>query len=107
MESQAFGRVYRMGQTKETYFARIMVRNSMDERLAEKQAKKLEMIERNIKEHDTSDEKLSMDELFELFGRAVRDEDGNIIRVESDYEDDDDDHDDNSSDDDDDDDSIF
>jgi len=33
VEQQAFCRVFRIGQQKETYFIRVMVENSIDERI--------------------------------------------------------------------------
>ncbi|AEO60718.1 hypothetical protein MYCTH_2070221 [Thermothelomyces thermophilus ATCC 42464] len=87
MEQQAFGRVYRMGQKKETYFGRILVRNSVDVRLAQLQLAKLEMIAKTIKDHDSSDMALSIEDQAALLGRVVRDEDGNIIEIVADYDD--------------------
>ncbi|KAL2135719.1 hypothetical protein VTI74DRAFT_7236 [Chaetomium olivicolor] len=87
MEQQAFGRVYRMGQTEETYFGRIMVKNTIDTRLAQLQLAKLEMIAKSIKDHDSSKMTLTAEEIASLLGRGVRDENGNIISVEEDYED--------------------
>ncbi|KAK3324282.1 SNF2 family N-terminal domain-containing protein [Cercophora scortea] len=91
LEQQAFGRVYRMGQVKETHFARIMVKSTIDERLSNLQEAKLRMINQTIKDHDSSKVTLTTEEAIGLFGRAVRDEEGKIIRIESDYEDEDDD----------------
>jgi hypothetical protein len=63
MEQQAFGRVHRMGQTKEAHFARMMVKNTVDERLAMLQAEKLKMIEQTIMEHDSSKLSLTAEEI--------------------------------------------
>ncbi|KAK4134684.1 hypothetical protein BT67DRAFT_379414 [Trichocladium antarcticum] len=87
LEQQAMGRVYRMGQQKETYFVRLMVKNSIDERLAQLQLDKLEMIAGTIQESDSSKVSLSNEEIVSLFGRVVRDESGRVVNVEPDYDD--------------------
>lgn len=87
MEQQAFGRVYRMSQTKETHLGRIMVRNTIDMRLAQLQLSKLKMIDRSIKDHDPSNMTFTAEEIASLLGRIVQDEQGAIIAIEDDYED--------------------
>jgi hypothetical protein len=87
MEQQAFGHVYRMGQKKETHFGRIMVRNTIDIRLANLQRDKLKTISKEIKDHDSSDLTLTEEDLASLLGRVVRDAEGNIINIEADYDD--------------------
>lgn len=79
-----------MGQKKETYFARIVVKNSIDVRLSDMQRRKLDMVRRVIKEFDSVKQTLSEKEVAELLGRVREDKNGGFI-VESDYEDDDDD----------------
>lgn len=86
MEQQAFGRVYRMSQ-KETYFARIMVKNSIDERLVQLQLDKLDMVANTIKDSDSSKTSLSLEEIASLFGRVVRDQSGKIVNIEPDDDD--------------------
>ncbi len=88
IEQQAFGRVYRIGQTKHAVFGRIMAKNTIDERLAELQAQKLRMIDKTIKDHDSSKVTPTAEEIASLFGRLVRDEEGNIAYIEADYDDD-------------------
>ena len=87
MEQQAFGCVYRMGQTKETYFGRIMVRNTIDMRLYKLQLDKLQTIGSEIKEHDSGDLMTTPEDVASLFGRVVHDGEGNIINIVADYED--------------------
>ncbi|KAK4235228.1 P-loop containing nucleoside triphosphate hydrolase protein [Achaetomium macrosporum] len=94
MKQQAFGRVHRLGQKKKTYFAKIMVKNSVNERLATLQLKKLKAVEQAVKEHDSSDSTLTAEEIASLLGRVVLDEAGNIVDIESDYDDDETDQDD-------------
>lgn len=86
-EQQAFGRVYRMGQDKQTYFLRILVNNTIDVRMSELQREKLAMVNKTIKEHDPSKVTLSAEEIASLLGRVVRDESGNIIAIRADYDD--------------------
>jgi hypothetical protein len=88
VEQQAFGRVHRMGQQKETYLAKVIVRNSVDERLVKLQQKKLEAVGKAIKEHDPSDSDLTAEEIASLIGRVVRDQAGQIVDIQSDYDDD-------------------
>lgn len=76
-----------MGQKKETYFGRILVRNSIDVRLAQLQLEKLQMVAKMIKDHDSSDMTLSIEEQAALLGHVVRDEEGNIIDIVADYDD--------------------
>lgn len=45
LEQQAFGRVYRCGQTKETYFTRLALKGSTDEQMLETQQRKVFDIE--------------------------------------------------------------
>ncbi|KAH6632629.1 P-loop containing nucleoside triphosphate hydrolase protein [Chaetomium tenue] len=87
LEQQAFGRVYRMGQTKTTYFGRILVRNTIDVRLSHLQLAKLKTIARSIKEHDSSATELTAEDVASLLGRVVRDSDGNFVDIEADYDD--------------------
>jgi hypothetical protein len=87
LEQQAFGRVYRMGQTKTTYFGRILVRNTIDVRLSHLQLAKLKTIAGSIKEHDSSEMELTAEDVASLLGRVVRDEDGNFMGIEADYDD--------------------
>ncbi len=89
MEQQAFGRVYRMGQQKETHFGRMMVKNTVDERLADLQVQKLQLIARTIKDHDSSKVTITAEEIASLLGRVVRDEEGNFVDILPDYDDDD------------------
>ncbi|KAK4196294.1 P-loop containing nucleoside triphosphate hydrolase protein [Triangularia verruculosa] len=91
MEQQAFGRVYRMGQTKRTVRARIMVKNTIDERMAELQAKKIKAIDAAIRDHDSSRMVLTNEEVAGLLGRVIFDEHGRMKDIVSDYDDESDD----------------
>ncbi|KAK8091207.1 hypothetical protein PG994_000712 [Apiospora phragmitis] len=83
IEQQAFGRVYRIGQEKETYLQRILVRNSIDERLHNKQLEKPLKIEQAVQ----CSKGLSAMEMIGLLGRFTTDENGNHV-LEADYDDD-------------------
>ncbi|KAH7342644.1 P-loop containing nucleoside triphosphate hydrolase protein [Rhexocercosporidium sp. MPI-PUGE-AT-0058] len=75
-ERQAFARVYRIGQTKETHFTRLIVANSVDDRILEMQTQKLQMVDHVMQP------KLSRLEMAKLIGRARTDKNGRI-RVEA------------------------
>jgi superfamily II DNA or RNA helicase len=90
LEQQAYGRVFRMGQTKETWYARLLTRKTIDGRMAKLQNEKLRQINAVVDEYDSTRQSLKFEEVAELFGRVKRDEEGNAISVESDYDTDDD-----------------
>lgn len=46
VEQQAFGRIFRIGQKKETHMTRIVVRNSVDMRMLNMQLSKLQNLEK-------------------------------------------------------------
>ncbi|RDL39913.1 uncharacterized protein BP5553_04253 [Venustampulla echinocandica] len=89
VEQQAFGRIFRIGQKKETYMTRIIVKDSVDMRLLTMQAHKLRDVDRAITETDTQPG-LSLHQLANLFGFLKTDADGEIVAIEADYQDDDD-----------------
>lgn len=91
MEQQGYGRVFRMGQTKETYFVRLLAKNTIDGRLAELQAKKLKKIKEMVKDYDTTRSAPKFEEVAELFGKVKYDDQGEVLEVQSDYDSDDDD----------------
>jgi hypothetical protein len=85
VEQQAFGRIFRLGQLKETYMTRIAVRDTIDMRFLTVQLHKLKCIDNAMVER----KKLVYLELVRLFGCLRTDEDQNIIQVGPDYENDD------------------
>ena len=91
MEHQAYGRVFRMGQPKETYFVRLLTKKTIDGRMARLQHKKLVEIKEVIKPYDTSSQSPKFREVVELFGRVQCDENGKITAVVDDYDSDDED----------------
>lgn len=69
IEQQAFGRVYRIGQHKDTFVTRLVVRNTVDQRLLSMQADKIKTIDRAMQDTDASVmEPLSVADLASLFG---------------------------------------
>lgn len=65
MEDQAFGRVHRIGQTKKTYFVKIVTRNTVDQRLISLQDEKLKNISKVLEGTAST---LSIDDIKRLFG---------------------------------------
>ncbi|PMD36328.1 hypothetical protein L207DRAFT_435119 [Hyaloscypha variabilis F] len=95
VEQQAFGRIFRIGQKKDTYMTRIVVKNTVDMRLLTMQLHKLTHLEKAIKEDDANSgvgrrggKVLGLRELANLFGFLREDGDGVILSVEADYDDD-------------------
>ncbi|CAG8974622.1 hypothetical protein HYALB_00009799 [Hymenoscyphus albidus] len=87
VEQQAFGRIFRIGQEKETHMTRIVVKNSVDMRMLSRQDQKLKDL-RAVVDDDLSVVKrkeLSMQELSSLFGFLRTDEDGELLGVDPDY----------------------
>jgi len=88
VEQQAFGRIFRIGQDKETYMTRIVVKNSVDMRMLSMQLHKLQNLEKAMRDGETKErEALSLKQLANLFGFLRTDGDGEILSVEADYED--------------------
>ena len=78
METQAFGRVHRIGQEKETHFAKIVVKDSIDERLVQMQEEKDRDISRALGEDGAEGRAvLTLEELGRLFGGGDE-EDGSV-----------------------------
>lgn len=71
---QAFSRVFRIGQTKETHFLRIIAQNTIDNRLEAVQERKLKNINRALKPGEK--EQLSAEDIASLFGHLTKHEDG-------------------------------
>ncbi|KAI1152408.1 SNF2 family N-terminal domain-containing protein [Nemania diffusa] len=74
IEMQAFSRVFRIGQTKETHFLRIIAQNTIDNRLEAVQERKLKNINRALKPGEK--EQLSAEDIASLFGHLTKHEDG-------------------------------
>ncbi|KAF7872861.1 uncharacterized protein EAF02_008932 [Botrytis sinoallii] len=93
VEQQAFGRIFRIGQNKETLMTRLVVANSVDMRLLGMQNWKLKACEKAIDNNGLSGASgsaggtLNLSQLARLFGFLKTDEDNNLLRIEPDYED--------------------
>lgn len=70
----AFCRVLRFGQESETFITRIVVKNTVDEKLQAMQEAKTKVIDGAIDDERTLD-KLSLTDLMRLFGTVELDED--------------------------------
>ena len=81
MEGQAFGRVHRIGQEKETYFAKVVVLDSVDQRLLSMQEAKNKRISGILKEGASDRPTPKLEELIALFG-VESDEDPENKRTE-------------------------
>ncbi|KUI63644.1 DNA repair protein rad5 [Cytospora mali] len=81
VEAQATARVYRMGQQKETYSVRVIVEDSVDNRVYELQEKKLQSLQNAYQEFE-ADKNLDTETVYELLGwqhsegETLSDEDG-------------------------------
>ncbi|KAG7005506.1 DNA replication licensing factor mcm6 [Physcia stellaris] len=75
VEQQAFCRVFRIGQEKETHITRFMVKDTIDERLIEMQKEKEQAIGRAIDDKKML-KQLPMPDLMRLFGPVREDSDG-------------------------------
>ncbi|KAI0142739.1 SNF2 family N-terminal domain-containing protein [Xylariaceae sp. FL1272] len=82
-ENQAFARVFRIGQSKETKFLRIITRNTIDNRIEALQDRKTNNINKVLA---ASPEKLSVEEFLSLFGRLTRNAQGDFELVSEDEE---------------------
>jgi uncharacterized membrane protein YgcG len=86
VEQQAYGRVFRMGQTKETWYIRVMTKRTIDGRMARLQKKKLVEIQSGFQDSDPNATFKRLEEVAECFGRPHRDESGRVVEVMSDYD---------------------
>ncbi|KFY29006.1 hypothetical protein V493_02602 [Pseudogymnoascus sp. VKM F-4281 (FW-2241)] len=85
VEQQAFGRIFRIGQTKETHVARFVVKNTVDMRILDMQKEKMAEIDGAMVEAGKPLDPLSIEEMASLFGHLVKGDDG-VMQVEADYE---------------------
>jgi hypothetical protein len=99
VESQAFHRIIRIGQKKEMYIARIVVEDSIDEKVLAIQERKLLKLANTSKEYDVNSyfmNKPSGGDMMELLELTKWDESGMPVLPEddkgNDFEDDDSDH---------------
>ncbi|KAH6718269.1 SNF2 family N-terminal domain-containing protein [Leptodontidium sp. MPI-SDFR-AT-0119] len=87
VEQQAFGRIFRINQKKETYMTRIVVKNTVDMRMLSMQLHKLQNLQKAMSDENSKTRSaLSLKQLANLFGFLRTDGDGEILSVEADYE---------------------
>jgi SNF2 family DNA or RNA helicase len=77
IEQQAFGRVHRIGQTKQTNFTRLFVSGTIDERILNLQEEKQHYIQRLFE--GSKKVGLKNEYLLQLFGDTSTDANGNIF----------------------------
>ncbi|KFY99605.1 hypothetical protein V498_00610 [Pseudogymnoascus sp. VKM F-4517 (FW-2822)] len=85
VEQQAFGRIFRIGQMKETHVARFVVKNTVDMRILDMQKDKMAEIDGAMIEAGKPLSPLSIEEMASLFGHLVKGDDG-VTQVEPDYD---------------------
>ena len=73
VEQQAFGRVLRLGQEKETYFVRLATEDTIDERILVMQKRKMKRIDAALQDDGNVTRSLTMEEVAELFGITEQD----------------------------------
>ncbi|KAI1330799.1 SNF2 family N-terminal domain-containing protein [Xylariaceae sp. FL0255] len=83
IEMQAFCRVFRIGQQKETHFLRIVAEGTIDNKIEALQAKKIENIGR-IMENGSSGSTLEPEEVLSMFGRLEKNAYGDLQLVSDD-----------------------
>ncbi len=79
VELQAFGRVFRIGQHKETYLTRMVVKNTVDDRLLRMQEAKIRVVDGAMMDDGRKMQPLTVEELASLFGFLTKDEEGNTV----------------------------
>jgi hypothetical protein len=89
IEQQAFCRVFRIGQTKNTSMTHLCVKNTIDAAIYALQGSKQENIDAALDDSQRK-EKITVGELMGLFGRVDTDEDGTPFIFAHDDRDDDD-----------------
>ena len=96
VEQQAFCRVFRIGQTKETSMTHLCVKNTIDAAIYALQSSKQENIDAALDDSKRK-EILGTPDLLRLFGRVVDDEEGRPFIFAHDDKDDDDEYGDDGS----------
>ncbi|KAI9888275.1 MAG: hypothetical protein M1814_000778 [Vezdaea aestivalis] len=68
IERQAFGRIFRIGQAKESTFLRLIVPGTIDERIIKIQARKQKIIDLAMSDPNEKVEPLKLEEALSIFG---------------------------------------
>ncbi|WQF85877.1 Putative helicase, Zinc finger, RING-type, Zinc finger, RING/FYVE/PHD-type [Colletotrichum destructivum] len=90
VEQQAFARVYRIGQIKETHFVRFIVNTPIEQRMLQMQVSKILSIDAALQDDKARKPKITLVDIASLLGRVVTNSDG-LMHVVSDYDDEDED----------------
>ncbi|KAK1447269.1 SNF2 family domain-containing protein [Colletotrichum melonis] len=86
VEQQAFARVYRIGQIKETHFVRFIVDTPIEQRMLQMQASKIHAIDAALQDDTIRAPKLSLEDIGNLLGKITF-RNGAIHHVSADYDD--------------------
>ncbi|WDK17116.1 SNF2 family domain-containing protein [Colletotrichum graminicola] len=88
VEQQAFARVFRIGQSKETHFLRFVVKTPIENRMLEMQVGKILAIDNALQDETVRAPKIGLEEIASLLGRVTWRE-GGVMHIEPDDYDDD------------------
>ncbi|KAJ0286101.1 hypothetical protein CBS470a_006061 [Colletotrichum nupharicola] len=89
VEQQAFSRVFRIGQIKETHFVRFIVNTPIEKRMLRMQVNKILRIDAALQDEGVRTPKIGLEDIAKLLGKVVRR--NGVMQVVADYSDDDDD----------------
>ncbi|KAK2039227.1 hypothetical protein LZ31DRAFT_599029 [Colletotrichum somersetense] len=87
VEQQAFARVYRLGQSKETHFVRFIVNTPIESRILEMQVEKILDIDEALQDEAVRAPKIGLKDIASLLGRVTTRADG-VMHIEPDDYDD-------------------
>ncbi|KAJ0319128.1 hypothetical protein COL5a_010342 [Colletotrichum fioriniae] len=85
VEQQAFARVFRIGQIKETHFVRFIVDTPIEQRMLQLQADKILSIDAALQDDTTRAPKISVQDIASLLGKVTM-RNGVIHHVSADYD---------------------
>ncbi|KAH0434165.1 hypothetical protein CcaCcLH18_05489 [Colletotrichum camelliae] len=90
VEQQAFSRVFRIGQDKETHFVRFIVDTPIEKRMLRMQIRKIMKIDAALQDDSVRAPKIRLKDIASLLGKVVK-KNGVIERIAPDYSDGEDD----------------
>ncbi|KAK1980371.1 SNF2 family domain-containing protein [Colletotrichum cereale] len=86
VEQQAFARVFRIGQIKETHFVRFIVDTPIESRMLRMQVEKVLSIDAALQDEAVRAPKICLEDIASLLGKVTMRND--VMHIESDYDDD-------------------
>ncbi|KAI8270485.1 SNF2 family domain-containing protein [Colletotrichum sp. SAR11_239] len=92
VEQQAFSRVFRIGQIKETHFVRFIVDTPIEKRMLAMQVNKILRIDAALQDEGVRTPKVGLEDIARLLGKVVHR--NGVMQVVADYSDNEDDEDD-------------